>query len=1038
MKLKIRSTLIVFVLMCFSLSAQEAMNIKGQVVSTTDGMPVPGVNIIIVNTTKGTTTDFDGNYQIQAKKGDVIQYSYLGFATQNITVGDETTINVELAEDASILDEIVVIGYGTQKKSHTTGSISKVVNDDLGQIAASRVDDALVGQVSGVNIQSTDGEAGAAPTITIRGVGSMAGDSTPLIVVDGVIVDSDFLGSLNMNDVESFEILKDAASAAIYGSKGSNGIIMITMKSGIEGETRISYSTYTGFKEARKSDAYGFTTQDWANMQMEENGELSIFTQAQLQTGTDRAWQDVFFDGGTITSHSLSFSGGNKSTKYNASLNYSDDEGVLLGDNFTKYGARIKVSNKVNDRFSMSFNLSPSYTVRDRFAESVHNVARHQPWLPIYHDETTLQMTDPSFGLQVGDYARQDHFTIFDFNGDGVFDEELYNVGNSTNQNPYGRATERNRMDKKFKLFGSVNAKYKIASGLNFTSTLSGSMQDTKRTDYLGTKARKISTNAYMIETNQKEQYYIFDNFLNYDKSFGKHEFGVTVGNSIETRDYFFSTIKGIGYENDNVQQISGATTIVGDETFAYEWQKRGISFVSRLNYAFDDKYLLSFSLRRDGSSVFGADYKYGTFLAASGGWNLAKENFLKDSRVISSLKLRASYGVTGNDRLNTGSVNPDAQGSTSTLSSDDVLIDYYPYLSLINLTPYIVDGSITTGNSPLNIANSELKWERLIEINPGIDFGFLNNKITGSVDWYQRTSDQLLLNNPVSVTTGFDTALVNLGEVKNEGFEFEIRTRNINKRNFSWQSTVIATTNENTLVDFADSDGQITSIDPSRPAEWINQEGQPISSFYGYVVESEVPVEYRDRPYRHVGAEFGLVKVKDLNGDGVLDAEDKTILGNPYPELIWSFTNDFNIGDFDFSFMFQGSHGAEVRNIGDHYLFSHNNNRSLNPETLPDTYNTDFLVDKYFTNSVIQDASYIALRNVNIGYNFPEDLLDHLGVSKLRLYASGQNLMYITADNYTGWNPEALDKTSPTQYGYQRGGSPIYRTISFGVDVDF
>ena len=1038
MNLKIKLATI-FTLFCvIAIFAQEKYVLSGTVMSAVDKMPIPGANIIILKTTRGTSTDFDGNYQLDVVKGDVLQFSYIGYVTQTIIVDSQKTVNISLVESDNSLSEVVVIGYGTQKKSHTTGAISKVVNDDLGQIAVSRVDDALVGQVSGVNIQATDGEAGAAPTITIRGVGSMAGDSTPLIVVDGVIVDSDFLGSLNMNDVESFEILKDAASASIYGSKGSNGIIMITMKSGIEGKTRISYNTYTGFKEARKSDAYGYTTKEWAEQQMEENGELSIYTQAQLQTGTDRSWQDVFFDGGAITSHSLSFRGGNKSTKYTASLNYSNDEGVLLNDNYSKYGARLKVDNKINDKFSIGVNFTPSYTVRDRFAESIHNVARHQPWLPIYHDEYTLQMVDPSFGLQVGDYARQDHFTIFDFNGDGVFDEELQNLGNSTNQNPYARASERSRMDKKFKLFGSVNGKYKITDGLNFTTTISGSIQDTKRTDYLGTLARRISTEAYMVETNQKEQYYIFDNFLNYNKVFGKHEIGVTLGNSIETRDYFFSTIKGIGFENDVVQQISGATSIIADETFGFEWQKRGISYISRLTYAYDDKYLMSLSLRRDGSSIFGSDYKYGNFSAASLGWNIHKEKFLEDSDFVSLLKLRASYGVTGNDRLNTGSVNPDAQGSTSVLSSDNVLQDYYPHLSLLDLTTYVVDGTITTGYSPLNLANPELKWERLIEINPGIDFGFLNNKITGSIDWYQRTSDQLLLNNPVSATTGFNSALVNLGEVKNQGFEFEIRTRNINKEKFSWQSTLIATTNENTLVNFADSNGQITSIDPSRPAEWINQEGQPISSFYGYVVESEVPVEYRDRPYRHVGAEFGWVKVKDLNGDGVLDADDKTILGNPYPELIWSFSNDFKIGNLDFSVMFQGSHGAEVRNIGDHYLFSHNNNRTLNDAAAEAGYGNEFLVDKYLTNSIIQDASYIALRNVNIGYSFPEDLTSKLKISKLRIYASGQNLMYKTADGYTGWNPEALDKTSPTQYGYQRGGSPIYRTISLGLDLDF
>ncbi|MGJ8593202.1 MAG: SusC/RagA family TonB-linked outer membrane protein [Aquaticitalea sp.] len=1040
MNLNFKLTLFLFAILNVSLFAQDSYPLKGTVTSAVDQLPIAGANVIIPNTTRGTSSDFDGNFEISVKEGDVLQISYVGYVSQTVIITNQQTLNIALTEDAAKLDEVVVIGYGTQKKSHVTGSISKVVNDDLGQIAVSRVDDALIGQVSGVNIQATDGEAGAAPTITIRGVGSMAGDSTPLIVVDGIIVDSDFLGSLNMNDVESFEILKDAASAAIYGSKGSNGIIMITMKSGIEGETRISYNTYTGFKEARKSDAYGYTTRGWADQQLAETGEISIYTQAQLQTGTDRSWQDVFFDGGTITSHALSFRGGNKNTKYNASFNYSEDEGVLLLDNYQKYGARLKVDNKINDKLSLSVNLSPSYTVRDRFSESIHNVARHQPWLPIYHDAYTLQLVDPvAFpNIQAGDYARQNHFTLFDFNGDGVFDEELFNIGNSSNQNPYARVTERNRMDKKFKLFGSLGGNYKITDDFTFSTTISGSLQDTKRTDYTGTLAREQTSDASMVETNQKEQYFLFDNFINYNKSFGKHDLGVTVGNSIETRDYFFSTIMGIGYENDIVQQISGATNIVASETYGYEWQKRGISYISRLTYAYDDKYLVSLSYRRDGSSIFGSDFKYGNFAAASVGWNIAREKFLEDSELISTFKLRASYGVTGNDRLNTGSVDPDAQGSESTLSSDNILQDYYPHLSLLDLTPYVVDGTLTTGYSPLNLANPELKWERLIEINPGLDFGFLNNKITGSVDWYQRTSDQLLLQNPVSASTGHNFALVNLGEVKNQGFELELRTRNINQRNFSWQSSLIATTNKNTLVDFADSDGQVTSLDPTRPAEWINLEGQPISSFYGYVVDSEVPIEYRDRPYRHVGAEFGLVKVKDLNGDGVLDAEDKTILGNPYPELIWSFTNDFRIGNVDFSFMFQGSHGAEVRNIGDHYLFSHNNNRTLISANVPESYETEFLVDKYFTNSMIQDASYISLRNVNIGYNLPSDLLTNIGLDNLRIYASGQNLMYITADGYTGWNPEALDKTSPTQYGYQRGGSPIYRTISIGLDVDF
>ncbi|MFB9057943.1 SusC/RagA family TonB-linked outer membrane protein [Mariniflexile ostreae] len=1038
MNLKTKLFFMVLLVFNITLFAQESITVSGAVVSATDDIPIPGVNVIVLNTTKGVTTDFDGRYEINVKTGDVLQFSYVGYVTQVKVVGNQRNIPVSLVEDIATLEEVVVIGYGTQKKSHTTGAISKVVNDDLDQIATSRVDDALVGQVSGVNIQATDGEAGAAPTISIRGVGSMAGDSTPLIVVDGIIVDASFLGSLNMNNVESFEILKDAASSSIYGSKGSNGIIMISMKSGVSGKTRINYSTFTGIKTPRKSDAYGFTTAGWAEQQLAENGVLSPYTQAQLQIGTDRSWQDVFFEQGVITNHSLSLRGGNDKTKFTVSMNYSEDEGVMLVDNYKKYGARLSLDSKLNDKFSIGANFSPSFTNRRRFSENIHNVARHQPWLPIYHTEHSLQFVDPNGAYadkQVGDYARQDHFTIFDLDGDGQINDILTNIGNSNNANPYARIMERDRTDEKFQLYGSFYGQYNITSDLSFKSSLSGSYNDTKRIDYMGTQARENVTDAYMEEISQKENYIIFDNFFNYDKSFGKHDLGVTAGISVESRNYFFSAMKGTGYTNDVVQQITNATSIASFDGF--EWQKRGLSYVSRVNYAYDSKYLASISMRRDGSSIFGSEFKYGNFPAASIGWNMAKEDFLVESDFINNFKFRVSYGVTGNDRLNTGSTDADAQGSSSILSTGDILVDYYPHLALLGAanSSYAVDGSVQAGFSPVNIANPELKWERLIEINPGLDFGFLNNKITGSVDWYQRKSDQLLLNNPISATTGFTGALVNLGEVKNEGWEFELRTRNVSSQNFKWSSTVIATTNKNTLIDFADSNGQITSLDASRPAEWINLEGQPISLFYGYVVDKEIPFEERDRPYRHVGAESGLVFVKDLNGDGVLDDEDKTVLGNPYPELIWSFTNEFSIGDFDVSFMFQGSHGAEVRNIADHYLFSNNNNRSLLSGS---TLNTEFLVDKYFTNSIVQDASYIALRNVNVGYNFPNRILDKFGISGLKIYATGQNLIYKTASNYTGWNPEALDKTSPTQYGYQRGGSPIYSTISLGLNLDF
>ncbi|GAA3638101.1 SusC/RagA family TonB-linked outer membrane protein [Flavivirga jejuensis] len=1039
MNSKNKLTLIAVLFFNSVLFAQNVTVLKGVVTSASDGIPIPGVNVIVVGTSNGVSTDFDGKYQIKAKVGGALQFSYLGFISQTVIIDKQTTINVSLIEDVSQLDEVVVIGYGTQKKSHLTGSISKVVNDDLDQIAVSRVDDALIGQVSGVNIQTTDGEAGAAPTITIRGIGSMAGDSTPLIVVDGVIVDSDFLGSLNMNDVESFEVLKDAASSSIFGSKGSNGIIMITMKSGLEGKVKVNYSSYTGIKTGRKSDAYGQTVASWAKKQEDLGLELSDYTKFGLSTGTDRSWQDVFIGSGIITNHALSLRGGNDKTKFATSINYSNDEGVLLLDNYEKFAARAKIDFKINKKFSAGINFSPSYTIRKRFSENIHNVARHMPWLPIYHTEHTLNYIDPNGAfadVQVGDYAQMRHFEFTDLDGDGIYEEELTsNLGNSSNQNPYARIAERERTDNKFKLFNNIYGQYKITDNLNFKSSLSVSIQDTQRKDYLGTLARRETSDAYIDEITQRDQYIIFDNFFNYNKSFGNHDISATLGNSIEKRNYFFSFVRGIGIVNDKVQQLSNAS--ITSDSDGFEWTKRGVSYVSRVNYAYNDKYLVNLSLRRDGSSIFGSDFKYGNFPSASIGWNIDRESFLEESDIISKLKFRASYGVTGNDRLNTGSVDPDAQGSTSQLSTGNILVDYYPSLDLVSNVSYVEDGTIQSGYAPVNIGNLELKWERLIEINPGIDFGLFNNRISGSVDWYQRTSDQLLLNNPISSTTGFSESLQNIGEVKNEGWEFELRTKNVRSEKFNWNSTILLTTNENTLVDFADSDGQITDLDPKRPTEWINSVGQPISSFYGYVVDAEIPIEdfSSSNFYRHVGQETGVVYVKDLNGDGVLDQEDKTILGNPYPELIWSFSNEFNYGGLSLSFMFQGSHGAEVRNIADQYLFNHTAFDEVNTNVVDD----EFVVEKIFTNSIIQDASYIALRNVNIGYSLPESILSKLkGITNFKIYVAGQNLMYLTSDDYTGWNPEALDKTSPTQYGYQRGGSPVTSTVSLGVNIDF
>ena len=1032
-----KNKLAIVVMLFFSITvfAQEGFLLKGTVVSEVEKAPIPGVNVLVMNTTKGTSTDFDGNFQIQVTQGDVLQFSYLGYVTKTVIVGNETTLNVSMAEDTSTLDEVVIIGYGTQKKSHLTGAISKVVNEDLDQLPVTRVDDALIGQVSGVNIQSTNAEAGGAPTVTIRGVGSITADSGPAVVVDGVIVSSDFLGNLDMNDVESFEVLKDAASAAIYGSEGSNGVIMITTKSGKEGKTRFSYQTYTAFKDAHGSDDYRKSVADWARVEQAATGTLSGETlYAQLlvaTTGIDRDWQDVFFDGGTVSSHSFAARGGSESTKFSTSLRYLHDEGVVITDDYKLYTAALKVDSKLGERFTFGVRATPSYTEQRRLPTSIHNPIRQSPWLPIYHTAETLQFinTDTYPDVGIGDYFYENHLINLDLDNDGN-NERPRTSGDS---NPFAQYVEREHYEFNTKLFGSTYLSYEIIPGLVAKTSLGITLEQRKRTRWDGTKhhASGNSRAQYNLQ-NRFRTRLISDNTISYNTILGQdHEISLLGGVTIQQRKSENSDITGNGYTNDLLKNLQGATAI--SEYAEVNTELRKVGYFARVNYAYADKYLVSASFRRDGSSVFGINSKWGNFPAASVGWNIHNEDFLIDSDVISRLKLRASYGLTGAENFNVG----------------NDIVNVWPYLALLQNSNAIIDGNIAPGVSPLNIANALLQWEASEEFNPAIDFGFLNNRISGSLDYYQRTSDKLLLENPVSYITGFTSGIVNLGEVQNRGWELELRTKNIAKENFSWNTTIIASTNQNELLSFGDSNNALIEDTYGRNSQWINRIGEPISSFWGYVVDTdayddtEFRTTYVDNPWNRINGQADDTIVKDLNGDGIITEEDKTILGDPYPDLIYSLTNDFTFGAFDFSFMVQGSLGAQVNNIGDQYFYNWFGNRTRSggeAQAVADGLvpHESFIQEKVLTSEVIASADYFSLRNVSLGYNLPDDLTSRFGLSGLRIYATAQNLIYITADDYHGFNPEHVDGNNPRAYGSQRAGTPIFKTISFGLNVDF
>ena len=1027
MKLKFKITLLLLMLVNLCFYGQEAYTVSGVVTTKADNSPLPGVTVRIVDTNRGSETDFDGNYSIQVKKGNILEFSYLGYATQNITINNQRTINISMLEDASILDEIVVVGYGSQKKSHLTGAISKVKNEKLDQIAVARVDDALIGQVSGVNIQATNAEAGAAPTITIRGFGSITADSGPAVVVDGVIVDAEFLGNLDMNDVESFEVLKDAASAAIYGSEGSNGVIMITTKTGKEGKTKFSYNTITGYKQAFGSDDYKKSVADWAAKELAATGTLSETTQYAQKivevTGIDRDWQEVFFNGGFFKSHSLSASGGTEDTKFTSSLRALHDEGVVITDDYKLYSAKLKISSKLGKKIKFGLSATPSYSKRRALPTSIHNPIRQSPWLPIYHTAGTLQFINrdayPDVGI--GDYFYENHLVELDLDGNGS-DSRPRTSGDA---NPYAQYVEREHYEFNTKVLGSTYLSYKIMDGLTAKTSLGITLEQRKRTRWDGTKhhASGTSRTQYLLN-NRFRSRLISDNTLSYNKQIGNHEINALAGITVQKRKAETSQIVGTGYSNDLLKNLQGATTIVSEgETNIV---KTKIGYFGRVSYVFDDKYLVNASFRRDGSSVFGVNSKWGNFPAVSVGWNVHNEDFLLDSDAISNLKFRVSYGLTGAENFNVG----------------DDLVNAWPYLAQLDNTNAIIDGNITQGVSPKNIANLLLQWEASEEFNPGLDFGFLSNRISGSLDYYKRTSDKLLLNNPVSYVTGFNNGIVNLGKVANSGWEFELRTNNISSQDFSWKTTLIASTNKNELLDYGESNGALTEDGFGRNSQWINLVGNPISSFYGYVVDKELANEYWDSPWIPINGQSEDIIVKDLNGDGIITDADKTILGDPYPDIVWSLSNDFSYKNFDFSFMIQGSQGAEVKNIGDQYFFSQWNGATsdeqavVNAGIIPDA---SFLKPRIHTNDVVMSAGYFSLRNVNFGYSLPDDVVSKLGMASLRLYGTGQNLLYITSDDYHGFNPEYIDgNNTPQSYGAQRAGTPLFRTISFGINANF
>ncbi|KJD31455.1 membrane protein [Tamlana nanhaiensis] len=1058
MNLKIKLTLVVALLFNAVLMAQNGVVVKGTVVSSADGVPIPGVNVIIQNTLKGTTTDFDGVYEINVNEGDILQFSYIGFETQNITISNQTTLNVTLNEDLAKLDEVVVVGYGARKKSHLTGAVAKVGGGEVAAIQASRVDEALAGKLPGVLIQNQDGAPGADPKIQIRAASSISGDSSPLIVVDGYPI-SGSLATVNPNDIESLEVLKDAASAAIYGSRGANGVILVTTKKGKTGKASFSYNTYVSTSSKYKKNIL-MSGPEWAAHARNEiaNGNWDLsqidpdFVEFRLSAYENSPGaispEDWLFQNGNAMSHDFSMSGGTDDVNYFASMGYQNAEGVVITQGFERLNARLNVDAKLGDKFKTGISFNGFTSDRDILGHDMRDLLRSYGVHPVYHTEESI-----AFVQQLDQQAQNLGLAAFDngYRGSTYEASSIYDlvpgmaaqdwhygranngIGGSGDAGPAAKLDNTERWEKTF--FGNVSSylQYNILSDLNIKTVLGGDFRDTQFYEHrlLGYDSRARTSQTYMNQTDLKVSTVLSETTLNYAHVFGKHDVAAVAGIEFQTTTLKGTALRGANVpdtaiQNFNLFNPADITVTERDETRVRR------SVFGRINYAYDDRYLLSVSARRDGDSRFGANNRFEIFPALSLGWNIHNEAFLEDNNILSQLKLRFSTG---------------SLGTTSFLGSYDSLSLLDPQATIYG-TGYLI---------PSNVANPDLTWQTNTETNYGVDLGFLNNRFRLGIDYYTSDIEGILINQSVSELYGTTSIILNSGDVRSNGMEFELSANLINNNDFSWSMGANLATVETEITDLGGLQELPQAIygQSGRGPVFRNYVGGEIGEMWGLETTGEVEMIYLEDGTRHPNNTTGESYVVDQNGDGIIDntrtvedGGDLVKIGSNTPDFYWGMTHNLRYKNFDMSLQFQGSQGAEVYNIDPLYYESQWSGRLVdsfdaNDDGVADHNGEFYTGNRYQTDATIQDASFIALRNLTIGYTLKPEWISKVGLKSTRLYAAATNLLYIMADNYTSYNPEGVktsggDYLGPTTYGAQVGASPIVRSFTLGLNINF
>lgn len=1052
--LMMRPLLLVLLMFVTSLAFAQTKTVTGNVVDE-KGEPVIGVTVQVKGTTTGTITNLEGTFTIKVAEKAMLQFTSIGYAEQSISVAGKPTIHVVLVENTQTLDEVVVIGYGTVKKANVVGSISKVNAGSIENRPVTRVEQALQGQMAGVSVRSTSGAPGSDITINVRGTASINGESTPLYVVDGVPIDN--LSGLNPSDIQSIDVLKDAASAAIYGSRGSNGVVLVTTKKGKTGVPVISLNAYAAYSNVERkvdvmnSDEWITFNKKWYDRQwVNKTGQSANISQearidyAEAATGktydtrdllgtirntygiydpwwgTDELeaidWQDELFRTAPTYDIQLNASGATDKVNYSVSGGVFQQKGIIYGSSYDRYNLRANIEAQMTDRIKVGLSIAPSYGVQKGVNVDGKDNA------------VARSLSFPGWVLAgSGRNAGADPYKFYDTWGPGP-----------NNVSPYIQATATERKEPDIRVNTSLNTTINIINGLNVVGMVAWNYRSNSERIYtptwangkwdVATHSGEYSSSSY---STLMANTLLFQGLLTYNKEWGIHSIDAMVGASQEKYNETTSYQKQTNFSNDKTwvfTKDSGST--INNNEIDYD-KNALVSFFGRVQYTLMDRYLMTASLRRDGSSKFGSENRWGFFPSVSGAWKINEEPFLRNLKWLGTAKLRLSWGKAGNDRI----------GSAQFLSNMSVL-NYVTGTSQALTSGYVVG----------NIANSLLGWETTTSYNIGVDFGVLKDRIYLSADYYKKKTKDLLLKAPVSLITGFENMMDNVGNVNNWGMDFELNTANIVNKRFSWNSSLNISFNRNKITSLGSDNSDIRS---GQGNTIVQKVGHPINSYMLLRAERTLRTgDFEDDGVTpksgiaiYSGQKAGDTKWVDVSKDGKITSDDYDVVGSYQPKFEWGFTNTFKYKGFDGSILMQGRVGGKLLSIG-----SRGWNRATNAPTY--NYMKRWLYDAYWSESEpgdgntpgffstvtggqydtnwLYDAGYVRIKNITLGYTLP--FKANKFISKARIYTSCDNV-YMWDDYDPGFSPEAATQDNASS---DWGAYPQSRTFSFGVNVTF